>query len=236
MQDGYNVCMRASQFIESQVRKTHTLVAYKCVHDTQMYNVFNTQSGSVHIVDLDLKNCSCAFQDQLQLPRKHVLFVLKNLNRNDTIDFVNERYQINCLRYLAENNGVIIPTNEKLRTSTLGNEDSNWKRRSGRRRIRRFASNGEFQRNGRVSSTCPPVVSGTTTNPSCTEFVVSGDRDSVVLDNEKLLSFINGPKPYQCKLCGSAIIILLRAPEAVIISFPQHPSNRKILSWYRSSY
>ena len=64
-----------------------------------------------------------------------------------------------------------------------------------------------IQRIGRVSSTCPPAVSGTTTDPGCTEFVVSGGRDSVVLDNENLLSSINGPKPrkwkpYQCKICG----------------------------------
>ena len=143
--------------------------------------------------------------------------MLRSLRRNDAIEFVNEKYYLNCLKHLAENDGVIIPTSHnKLMTSTLGvpprynttgGTESNWERGPGRRRIRRFASTGEFQRNGRVSSTCPTAVSGTTTDPGCTEFDVSGDRDSVLLDNEKLLSSINGPKPrkrkqYQCKICG----------------------------------
>jgi len=77
-----------------QIGKTYKLAAYKCVHDNQMYNVFNTQGGSVYIVDLDQKNCSCAFRDQLQLPCKHLLCVLMNLIRHDTIDFGDEKYKI----------------------------------------------------------------------------------------------------------------------------------------------
>ena len=39
-----------------------------------MYNVFNTQSGIVYIVDMNLKNCSCTFQDQFLKVTKRPIY------------------------------------------------------------------------------------------------------------------------------------------------------------------
>ncbi len=68
------------------------------------------------------------------------------------------------------------------------------------------------------SSTCPPAVSGTTTDYGCTNFILSGDRDR---DTNFCLPYIgrshgNGSH-INVRYVGSTIISRLRVPEAMII-------------------
>ena len=95
-----------------------------------------------------------------------------------------------------------------------GNENAMWKRGPGRRRIRRFAYNGEFQRSGRVSSTCTPAVSGALLQLQSPDH---RNTDCSVPTNDQLLASINGPSPrkrkeYQCNICGERYHNSTRCP------------------------
>ena len=164
---------------------------------------------STYIVDMDNVRCTCAVADQIKIPCRHILAVLKKKEEfHSTINFIHESYKIEQIRTVLEGTTIIMPpTNDGLNSSSIrppprynngGHEDATWTNGPGRKQTRRFASKGEFRSDGKVFSTRSLYSLPQAGCPSSYDMTT---------DNQLLLSSVSGPvqkkrKEYQCKRCG----------------------------------
>ena len=139
--DGHNVWGHARKLLGGEVRKSNLCRAVPCGSSkgNNLFNVINSLTDSTYIVDMDNLRCTCAVADQVKIPCRHILAVLKKKDEfHSTFNFIHENYKIEQIRTVLERTTIIMPpTNDGLNSSSIrppprynngGREDATWSR------------------------------------------------------------------------------------------------------------